>query len=401
MKSLNYLGNFVLILCVILLASNALIISTKKHYFTAIEPATFFAACVGMLFLLCFFNIKSQNSKSNTIFSYFKFIFPLFSIGCLYVLLYSVGFGNQKSDATTQYVYIILFNIICSVIIYSYLNYYSVTKEVLNFIFEITLLVIIISVFIDVLHPGTFSPTETRAAGLPENPNSTSFRVASILAVLLFSEISIKKKYFYLVFASLATFATFSRSGILLLLIVIAFFIVKNLQHLRKINWFKVIGLSIFLLISYEIATASINLPSLLELFDKQLNSERFNMVTSSESFTNMEDPRVTLARMYFHKALDQPLVGYGPLSSTVYSQGPHNMFLLLWFETGLLGLILYLLFFLNLYRYAKLSKAIPVIIWGICVLTNSFFSHNLLSEYFFVFVTPLIYYYTQQSETV
>src|SRR5690606_38405136 len=180
---------------------------------TVIEPAEFLTLGIcALLFITLFFSVKYKHSTS-IVKDYLSFVFPLLLIGILNVVFYLFGHGYQISDAK-QYVYIVLFNVVCSVVIFSFLTFFSIERRTVIFIFELITLFIICTVLIDVFSPATFSEYPTRAAGLPENPNATSFRLASLLGLILFSEIPRSRKYLYLVIGSLAVFATFSRSGI-------------------------------------------------------------------------------------------------------------------------------------------------------------------------------------------
>src|SRR5690606_18622787 len=149
-----------------------------------------------------------------------------------------------------------------------------------------------------------------------------------------------------------------------------------------KKEYFLKAGISVaVLLLFYQIITNIVNLPSLADVFSTQLNSERFEMITSSESYTNTEDSRVALAVTYFSKSTDKPIWGYGPRAISAMPIGPHNMFLLYWFELGVIGLLLYIYFIINIFNWSRKLKAVPLTVLGICVLVNSFFSHHLISE--------------------
>src|SRR5690606_13661812 len=169
-----------------------------------------------------------------------------------------------------------------------------------------------------------------------------------------------------------------------------------------KKEYFLKAGISVaVLLLFYQIITNIVNLPSLAEVFSTQLKSERFEMITSGESYTNTEDSRAELAVTYFSKSTDKPIWGYGPRAISAMPIGPHNMFLLFWFELGIIGLFLYIYFIVNIFKWARKLQAIPLTVLGICVIANSLFSHHLMSEYFLLYISPLIFYYTRKGNFI
>jgi O-antigen ligase len=96
-------------------------------------------------------------------------------------------------------------------------------------------------------------------------------------------------------------------------------------------------------------------------------------------SLTN--DSRVALARHFTDLISDRPILGYGTGLAMSYATGPHNMFLTLWLENGIVGLSVYLMALIVCLLHFRMIADSRAQAFCLAVLISSFFSHNLLSS--------------------
>jgi O-antigen ligase len=100
--------------------------------------------------------------------------------------------------------------------------------------------------------------------------------------------------------------------------------------------------------------------------------------------------------------ALDKPVWGHSLLKSkdtTVFDLGPHNMYVLVFYETGIIGLALLLAFLINNFSFYLRRHYYPGVIYWMLISCEFFFSHNIIYEYFFSFsMAYLVLYFMNDS---
>lgn len=219
--------------------------------------------------------------------------------------------------------------------------------------------------------PGTVPP---RVAGLAFNPNGSAMYICLPLPLVAFFAPRLMRYMLYAI-ALAGTVVTFSRTGMLLW---VAAVVVTEALKLRERTglWFTgMISLTVQFLfvafvLAYAVSAASVDMDALFP----HLNSgtrERLN-------FTADDNGRLYVAEQGIDMFLDSPLFGNGVGSSRVPpDDGPHNMFILLLAELGVVGGIWIAAFLLSIARYGA-----P---FGLLLAIMSFlmapFTHNYLED--------------------
>jgi hypothetical protein len=247
----------------------------------------------------------------------------------------------------------------------------------------------------DVLRPYRFVPqgiegaSDGRGAGLFINPNAAgSFIVMAAVAAL--PMIPSRLRGLLLVSAVFGVAATFSRGAFVMVFVALAGSV-----------WLKLLkrAQGLLLVVALPLLVGGVSL-SYDYLIDKSENRHLHNIVQRLNWFQDTGDEDIAVegrkfgARQAWQIFLENPLTGKGTgaTSLTIQQEGPHNMYLLLMAEQGMLGLALYVSLWLILMRQGRriarsactahdqdIGKGLALL--AMYMATYGFFSHNVLEE--------------------
>lgn len=255
--------------------------------------------------------------------------------------------------------------------------------------------------WLDVLRPHRFVPqgfedsTPGRGAGFFVNPNTAAAFIAlGTLAALPL--IPMRLRTALLVAAVFGVAATFSRSGFVLIALTaglaVAFRLVSRVQGVMLIVGLPLLVAGVSMSYDYLMAASE--------------NRNVQTVVQRLAWFQDMgEEDEAVEGRRYGAKRawetfLDYPVTGRGTgaTSRSIHQEGPHNMYLKLLAEQGVIGLLLYISLILILvgrgrraWRQARtpqgrdLGRALTLC--GVLISAYGFFSHNVLEEPYTIFV--------------
>lgn len=172
-------------------------------------------------------------------------------------------------------------------------------------------------------------------------------------------------------------FATFSRAGILaaLVLLTAATLMRSQRKHIPRI----VLGGVVISLLAFAFASYVFHNLDLSEDATVRI----FSLIEAGGVGDYREDRGLT-ALDSFELAMDNPLVGAGVGTVSEMPEGPHNMFLAMMVEYGIVGLIVYLVIIVRLIliaRHADRSLSGTILFFVAWLVIFSFTSHNLLGN--------------------
>ena len=236
-------------------------------------------------------------------------------------------------------------------------------------------LVVIVSILLNVVDFSgiyTFSLASGRAAGMYVNPNlSALYLVLGLVLTVSLVPKRLRLKYAYLV--GLGVLLTFSRSGVLTWLIALYWLSKNGMFSLsRRVLLLTLAGLlSLALVVQFRV--------SILEATgaDHFLSENARQRLYFDYKTDGSVQGRIAVAERSWELIRAKPLMGHGIGAHSVWRTNvqPHNMFLLLGVELGVLGVLLYIGWLLVLWR--KNSHISQVFVATIFV--ASLFSHNIL----------------------
>jgi O-Antigen ligase len=259
----------------------------------------------------------------------------------------------------------------------SFLAIFSLCKR-LDWIIQVVGLVVAVSTGINLIEyylpqllPITFTTTPGRAAGFALNPNDSATYICLPLPLVAFFAPRLMRYMWYAI--ALAGIAvTFSRAGMVLW---VAAVVVTEVLKQRERTGLRITGMILlsiqFLFVALVLAYA-VSAFGGMDAFFPDLNSNTRARVSG----TLDDNGRLYAAEKGIDMFLDAPLVGKG-IGSTRVSQyiEPHNTFVLMLAELGLVGSIWIAAFLLSMARYGAPFGLLVVIMF--CV--SASFTHQLV----------------------
>jgi O-antigen ligase len=238
-------------------------------------------------------------------------------------------------------------------------------------------LVFVCTIFIDVFHPMTFSILNYRAAGLGLNPNITAEIIAMYLIMILNWSKPLVADAVMLFIGFLAEFATLSREGIVVYLVVLIMYFYSNRKNYRLLLRF--LG-TVFVLGFVCIGTIPLTLGH-LPMFS--IHSDRLAAFLGHNPGSLLTDGngRVTYAVQAFDTALDKPIFGYGEGYVSTMINEPHNEYLAIWLEQGILGVCLYLWWLWAVLRKGFVEGNHTGVAMTFSIILYGLFNHNILND--------------------
>jgi O-antigen ligase len=236
------------------------------------------------------------------------------------------------------------------------------------------------SILVDVVYPQTFSALDTRPAGFMKDPNYGAATVIVLaIAAVDWTRGRASDMFLWLI-AGTAIVATLSRGGVILLAITFLSYSVViarlGLQLYAKRLSMLVAGVAIVVSV-YSMAHFS----STVYSTDNQ-RTRMLAALLSGDAVTVAHDTRVQLLSGYIDLISDRPLLGYGTgfvTSRASQDDGPHNTYLALWVENGILGLVAYLLLLFMCFSYFRRLGDSRGQTFCISLMIFSFFSHDAI----------------------
>lgn len=264
----------------------------------------------------------------------------------------------------------------------------------------------ILTYFYGVVNPSAFvAVTETQSAELTGRPSGfyvDANRAGCALVIgLIFSLNLIQKKYVlpFMIIILTGIFVTFSRSALIIWLIILALFLIrKEIPHRHLFIGTAVVGI---LLIAITLIGENLLDISGLDYSDfLSANAmERINQVEfpiAADSFMDSSgQARLFIVDFSWRKFLDLPFFGWGLGENLeieqMYEIRSHNMYLLFMVEHGFLGaLFLPLLVLAVTYNATKKNQTMSLA-FAALILTWGLFSHNILEHREFLLIFSLM----------
>lgn len=245
------------------------------------------------------------------------------------------------------------------------------------------------SVLIDTIHPGTYSVMPQRAAGFIGNPNAGAFLLVALCASFISFERVRPIDLVVLPATALGVLGTFSRGGALALGFVVLCYGYCAVVQLRD-QPVRALGraLVIVVLIASTVGAARV-LTGRLEMFSSSFSTSRVGILLGRQKVVPTREPRVAALNESLQLVRESPIIGMGGgFTYKRMREGPHNIYLQQWINSGLFGLVAYLwtlaaagyLFYTRRHRNGMVFVALVTI--------EGLFSHNLLEER--AFLVPL-----------
>lgn len=329
-------------------------------------------------------------------------ILPLIGIACFSVIAALLPTANWTEGA--HWALLPMYDVV-TVLLSMLLAFESTRRPYLRAGLLVAFVLLLGSVAADVVHPGTFSNVEFRAAGFPVNPNGAAF----ILVFLACTVIRFDRVRLFdlvvLLLTAVGVFATLSRGGTLLVGFLVLGYSYVSLRHARG-GALRSAGRLVAIAAVGALAYFAIGrLMQRGTLFT--LDSDRLEIFRGREGALTRDDSRFTALSVWWRYVEDAPVLGYG--SGFTYDdlggtrEGPHNIYLQQWVTNGLGGLVCYVWLLAAAARlFWRRRNAAGLVFVGL-ILIEGMVSHNLLDERAFLLpfgILLTVSYYASADRT-
>ena len=250
--------------------------------------------------------------------------------------------------------------------------------------FLMPLIVLLVTLAIDITNPGTFGRINARAAGFLENSNQAAYATAALCAMLIqYRKINILNTSLMII-CGFAIFSTFSRGGMLCFILLTAIY-VSSIRIQINFKNILLLGTCGVLLLG-AILFAAPHIVGKAEMFSSRGAQSRMEMFAFEKS---LDDSSIKSRQDLIVDAVEQikraPILGHGTGYSRFAPVAPHNMYLTLWMELGIVGLGLYVWILVAGYRLFSERDFWPGKALILVVAVQSLFSHTVLQEFQFL----------------
>jgi O-antigen ligase len=251
---------------------------------------------------------------------------------------------------------------------------------------QLPLALLLASMAYELWHPGYFSTEEARPAGFAGNSNFGALAANMLCAAILGygRDGRPKRDALWLVATGIGVVITQSRSGMLGFAVLLGFY----LYHYVRSRPFTPGELLKFLVtIVLGVLVTGWTLIYIFEdsgLFEDRRT--RFDLLLESgRTDDGSADTRLRSAQKAIDRITKAPLLGHGTAHTRTYKGQPHNIYLLLWVNNGLVGLSLWLCVLAGGWWTFKKNSYPPGVALMLVTFVGGFFSHNILEQHPFL----------------
>ena len=246
------------------------------------------------------------------------------------------------------------------------------------------------SIAVDVMRPGTFSVITFRAGGFPVNPNGGAF----VLIVLACTIVRFDHFRWFdlgvMLLTALGVLATLSRGGVLLFAFLLLGYVGAIVLRsrggaVRRVG--RLVSIAAACVVAAFAMSAIMQRGTLFSL-----DSDRLEIFRGREEALTGQDLRFKALATWWGYVEQAPIIGHGSgftmddLGGT--REGPHNIYLQQWVNSGIGGLVCYVWLLIAATRLFWIRRYMPGLMFMGLMFIEGVVSHNLFDER--VFLLPL-----------
>lgn len=191
-------------------------------------------------------------------------------------------------------------------------------------------------------NPGFFSTVEGRSAGMLENPTTSSLVIVALLGVVLALAPPLWLAAGLICASGLGVYFTLSRGGAITWLLVVAAY----LAFIAKSNLRRLVGFAFWLALIVVLVLKVVDVGNALGGSGSSGSMEdvstREKVLFGQEEMDANDNGRVDLLMEGLKAIQQEPILGYGTGASFHHIYNPHNEFIGVWLDNGILGAALY-----------------------------------------------------------
>lgn len=308
---------------------------------------------------------------------------------CYLYVMFAWAFWIGYDHAAAKSIRIAIYFVLVLLVSLAILSSPDARKVACWCILTVTCFAILMNLY-EVFHPGRFSESPGRSAGLYVNPNISG---AALCLGLIFSYnlLPVRTRTIFQLFVGAGVLVTFSRSSLLCWLTVVS---VQQWQSAKRHDFI------IPLLVASAVVGFLIYFTPVVSIINDQyaslvhLNPRLTGRLDFLQSPQAQSNSRVTLAGDSWHRFLARPFFGYGTgraeQSFMGAEYGTHDQYLSLLVQFGLVGGVLFIWLMAILYKSIPKSSrtfTVPLISF---LMVQAFFTHNMFEQWIYGFCLAL-----------
>lgn len=252
---------------------------------------------------------------------------------------------------------------------------------------QATAIAVIVGVVInlyELFHPETFSDVLGRSAGLYMNPTQSG--MALVLGMVIgLGAVDRRYRLLFMLVAGLGVLTTFSRAPILGWIIAVGLGCAAELVRHRRLAGLVEVGLVGTAVAAFMLSPGWTAVQDQLEDQDVLNDNviERIGFLTLRGGGDDSSDERIEVAALAWDALGARPFAGSGTGAAAAhpFEVGPHNMYLALGVEHGVMGLVIFPALIIACIWGVGPPDRMLALTFAIVLAFLAFFSHNLLSE--------------------
>lgn len=233
----------------------------------------------------------------------------------------------------------------------------------------------------EVFVPLSFSEIIGRSAGLYINPTTSSLALVGGMIIT----VTIVPRWFrsiYVLTAGVGVLSTFSRGGIILWCVATAGFVLFRLIPSRDVVKAMVLGALIFAALIIQQGSEFLDALTRTGVLNANVE-ERLEWLTDPSGVQDRSGwARTYVAKRLWEKWAETPFFGEGTGAAySAFEIPPHNQYLLLMVDHGLVGMLLFPLLLLSVIYEARGVSIALVLLFGFVQALAGLMSNTLLTE--------------------
>lgn len=347
-------------------------------------PSQFFIPLFLIISLFTYkFDLYLRVVKTHT----FKFFLFFFFLSILFSLISESSFDVLITDIVNKIISLLLFTM-------AMCFFFKYDEKFIKVFLIVSIIILGLSIWYDIFYDLDSLKFNLRKGGFAGNPNIGASALKFLGLCLIISINNRKARLLLLLFLAITIFATFSRSGLLSLFIIIVLLLINQWSSKFNVQGWKLISsgfkITVVLMVSYFVLFNVANfIQKQIPAFSEGTAGQRIDLllgrsdINDIRSLDSGESGRETVALKFIDLFRQNPF-GYGTGYTgdlEINSTNTHNYFLTAAIEFSFIGLLVLIWFLFKGLKSALVYNYYHYFLFFVLLIFECFISHGLFTE--------------------
>ncbi len=345
-------------------------------------PPTIILAVAASLYLLLVLLEPGKVTLDRSAFNTVKAggVVAAYILFCLVFIVWGVHpTANYTSGGS--YIYLSLYNLFLFFVGFVAFSDRAVLSR-WKTVVALPLLILVVSIWVETKFPLLFSDDMFgRKSGIAGNPNAAAYFMA--IMILFLVNLNKPKLFDLIIFGlcSVGIFATFSRGGYLLAILIGLNIIIRVLFSGNTKSIVTLIAGSLLMVVFFKVAITE------LDVIHKGAGGSRLELIISGDwnelARGEGTDDRKELLDKHIALGLQSPVLGHGTGYTYTGQEGggPHNVYVQIWCNQGIVGVLSILAFLFYLARFFVRNRSYKGLVFVLVLFAEGFLNHNIYDQ--------------------